>query len=413
MPTEYFPIPVLQNGVKLTNEPPKGLRANLTRTLANIDGWTDFEVCSKINEWKKLCFGLTFFHAIVQERRKFGPLGWNIKYEFNDSDLETSIAVLKMFLDEQPTVPWDALAYVTGHINYGGRVTDDWDRRCLMSILGKFYTEKILHDNYVFSPSGIYYPPSAGPLALYQEYVSSLPSVDDLPEIFGMHANANMTFNSSEGALLIESCLFVQPRQAGGGSGKSMDEIVDDLSSEMIEKLPELLKESTAGPNTFIMRGEHMDSLATVLSQEMARFNKVLSVMRSSLSELRKAIKGEVLLDNTLDHMYTCFLINKVPNNWAAAAYPSLKPLGSWIKDLEARIKFMRNWLINGQPIVFSIPFFFFPQGFMTGALQNHSRKYHIPIDTLNFSFTVRDEVAIADMTTPPDDGILYFGTLY
>ena len=56
--------------------------------------------CNKANVFHKLTWGLTFFHAIIQERRKFGPLGWNIRYEFNDSDLETSTTVMKMLLNE-------------------------------------------------------------------------------------------------------------------------------------------------------------------------------------------------------------------------------------------------------------------------------------------------------------------------
>lgn len=116
-------------------------------------------------------FGLSFFHAIIQERRKFGPLGWNIRYEFNDSDLETSITMLKIFLDEQEEIPWEALLYVTGHINYGGRVTDDWDRRCLISLLKKYYNPDILEDDFKFSESGIYYAPPNGPLDLYREYI--------------------------------------------------------------------------------------------------------------------------------------------------------------------------------------------------------------------------------------------------
>lgn len=74
----------------MTNEPPKGMRANLLGSLSQIDdSW--FETCQRKNEFKKMLFGLCFFHAAVRERRKFGPLGWNIQYVFSAPDLRISI----------------------------------------------------------------------------------------------------------------------------------------------------------------------------------------------------------------------------------------------------------------------------------------------------------------------------------
>ena len=136
---------------------------------------------------------MCFFHGIIQERRKFGPLGWNIAYEFNDSDLETSIMTLFNFLEEGSDIPWDALRFVTGEINYGGRVTDEWDRRCLKDILNVFMNKQLLDDSYAFSDSRIYYAPVDTDLAGYKSYIQALPT-NDPPEIFGMHDNANITF---------------------------------------------------------------------------------------------------------------------------------------------------------------------------------------------------------------------------
>ena len=77
MPAKYFPVPVLQSGCKMTFEPPKGMRANLIGTWASMTQADFDDISDKLTEWKKLLFGLTFFHALVQERREFGPLGWN------------------------------------------------------------------------------------------------------------------------------------------------------------------------------------------------------------------------------------------------------------------------------------------------------------------------------------------------
>lgn len=82
-----------------------------------------------------------------------------------------------------------------------------------------------------------------------------------------------------------------------------------------------------------------------------------------------KAIKGLVIMSPELDLMYTALMKNQVPPNWADVAYPSLKSLASWIKDLGLRVEFMRGWMKHGHPQCYWLSGFFFPHGFMTGTL--------------------------------------------
>lgn len=190
----------------------------------------------------------------------------------------------------------------------------------------------------------------------------------------------------------------------------STDDIVLAKQKELLETLPELLDMSTGKKEQFKMTAGLYPSLTTVLIQEIEKFNRMLKVMRSSLIDIDKAIHGMIVMSEVLDGMYLCFQNNQVPANWAKVAYPSLKPLASWYQDLIDRVIFMDEWLKNGSPRSFWISGLFFPQGFMTGCLQTHSRQYRIPIDKLQFSFTILEAETIEDIEEGPEDGVYVHG---
>ena len=71
-----IPQGILETAIKITNEPPTGMQANLHKALDNFNQDT-LEMCSKETEFKSVLFALCYFHAVVAERRKFGAQGWN------------------------------------------------------------------------------------------------------------------------------------------------------------------------------------------------------------------------------------------------------------------------------------------------------------------------------------------------
>jgi dynein heavy chain len=406
----FFPVAVLQCSVKLTNEPPKGVRANLIKSFDGLINKDEWETCTKPRPWKKLLVGLAFFHALTQERRKFGPLGWNVRYGFDESDLDTSVNVLERFVQEQDEVPWDALNYVTGHINFGGRVTDDWDRRALLDILEIPASPGILTDGYKFSDSGTYYAPPVGSYAELMAYTQSLPELDE-PGVFGMHENADTTYNKSVGGVLIHDMLSLEPRAAGGGAGLSPDEQVNALAVLLQESLPKQCDLDDAGETTFVVQPNGLlMSLMIVLQQEIVKFNRLLGTMSVSLIDLQKAIEGLIVMSSDLDKCYTCFMNNALPPVWERDSFASMKTLGSWNKDLIFRVGFMEHWLVHGQPAFFPLNLFFFPQGFMTGAMQTFARKYQVPVNKLAFGFEVLPADTVLEDMPEPDDGVVCNG---
>lgn len=120
MPTPDFPVAVLQHSIKMTMEPPQGLKANMLRSYNRFNDVYLNSCQAKPEEWKMMLWSLSLFHAVIQDRRKFGPLGWNKTYDFTDGDLSVCIAQIKMFLETYQDIPFAVIRFLCGEINYGG-----------------------------------------------------------------------------------------------------------------------------------------------------------------------------------------------------------------------------------------------------------------------------------------------------
>jgi hypothetical protein len=103
------------------------------------------EMCAREAEFKSILFSLCYFHAVVCERRKFGPQGWNRSYPFNVGDLTISVNVLYNYLEANSKVPWEDLRYLFGEIMYGGHITDDWDRRLCRTYLEEYMNPSMVN----------------------------------------------------------------------------------------------------------------------------------------------------------------------------------------------------------------------------------------------------------------------------
>jgi len=294
---------------------------------------------------------------------------------------------------------------LTGECNYGGRVTDDKDRRLLLALLSIFYNEKVVTtDEYKVSPSGTYYIPIHGDYDNFVDYIRELPLLPH-PEVFGLHENADITKDNKETNELFDGVLLTLPRQTGG-TGRSPEDVIDDLANDVLSKLPADFNIEAVMKKYPVVYNESMN---TVLRQELIRFNRLIAVVRSSLINLRKALKGLVVMSGELEEVFTSMLNGKLPGMWAAKSYPSLKPLGSYITDLLARLQFFNTWIDNGTPDVFWISGFYFTQSFLTGATQNFARKYVIPIDHVGFQYEVMKFPAEA-IKKKPEDGVYVRG---
>jgi len=124
--------------------------------------------------------------------------------------LQVSENLLRIYLDEYAVTPWESLKYLIAGVSYGGHVTDDWDRRLLMTYIQQYFTDDVLTvPNYRLSSLTTYYVPREGSLESYHDFIAILPSIDK-PEAFGQHPNADIACLITEAKDMFETLMNIQ-----------------------------------------------------------------------------------------------------------------------------------------------------------------------------------------------------------
>jgi dynein heavy chain, axonemal len=334
-------------------------------------------------------------------------IGWNVSYDFNESDFTISRRLLSLYLTKavengDDVIPWGSLKYLIGDAMYGGRVSDGFDRRVLTTYLEEYMGDFLFDEGtrFFFSRSGFDYDlPDNGPMDTYVAKVESLPLTNG-PAVFGLHPNAEIGYFTTASKQLWANLIDLQPRTAAGGSGISRETYIAGIVTDVEAKIPKpedlmnIRKKLAAETGT-------ITPTQVVLLQELERWNVLVTVMAATLVDLSRALNGEIGMSDTLEDIGTSLYNGRLPAEWARLAPETQKPLGSWMGHFQARHKQYTAWIEEGEPKVMWLSGLHIPESYLTALVQTTCRRKNWPLDkstlyTQVTRFTDPDTIAAA-----------------
>jgi dynein heavy chain len=332
-----------------------------------------------------LVFVLAFFHAVVQERRKYGKIGWNVPYDFNESDFRVCMDILQTYLTKafeqgDPKIPWSSLKYLIGEVMYGGRAIDNFDRRVLNTYMdeymGDFIFDTFQPFHFYCNKEVDYCIPEIGPKDNYVQAIEELP-LANTPEVFGLHPNAEINYYTQAARDMWSQLVELQPQTGESGAGISREDFIGNIASDIQAKLPQQFELDKIRKKY----GLEVTPTTVVLLQELERFNRLIARMSKSLIELQRALKGEVGMSSELDDVARALFNGQIPSIWRRLAPDTLKSLGNWMIHFQRRFTQYTTWVNESEPPVIWLSGLHIPESYLTALVQATCRKNGWPLD--------------------------------
>lgn len=361
------PVNLLRAGRIFVFEPPPGIRANLLRTFSTVP---IARMMKPPSERARLYFLLAWFHAIVQERLRYVPLGWAKKYEFNESDLRVACDTLDTWIDTTAMgrtnlppekVPWDAVVTLLSQSIYGGKIDNDFDQRLLASFLAKLFTARSFEADFALvanvdgvagGPNGQRHitMPDGTRRDHFLKWIEGLAD-RQTPSWLGLPNNAEKVLLTTHGTDLVSKLLKMQQLEDDDELAYSADEGLEATKPRQEDGRPswmktlhnsatawlELLPKSLA---TLKRTVENIkDPLYRYFEREVASGAKLLLTVISDLQDVVLICQGEKKQTNHHRSMLSELVRGIIPKGWRRYTVPVGCTVIQWITDFSNRVQ--------------------------------------------------------------------------
>jgi len=313
---------------------------------------------------------------------------------------------------EEP-IPWSSLKYLIGEAMYGGRVTDDYDRRVMMTYLNEYMGDFIFDTNqkFFFSKIGYEYAiPETGPYDSYLKSITEMPAIYS-PEVIGLHSNAEIDYFTQSSKSIWQNLLILQ---ATGGKAKSGDKSSnkEQFSLELADNLLQnKIKEKFDAAN-INSQFKAKTPIEAVLIQELVRFNILIDVMVRTLTDLKKSINGIISMNSEIEEIMVSLFMGAIPNQWKNSAPETQKSLANWVEHFQRRHEQYEKWVTEGEPKVMWLSGLHTPGSYLKAIIQITSRKKGWALDKVDTYTVVTKFFSPDEIKERPEHGC-YISGLY